>query len=551
MAVTICCGFKTHRPTGPMWKFGCRKEALLMKMLIADDDISIITMIETICDWESLGITEILRAYNGQVALRLIEEQRPEVVVCDISMPLLSGIEVLHQICEENITTEFILLTAHANFEYAREALRYGAVNYLTKPFSSEELTAAVRAAISRVQLRREGSKDQQRHRLNLALSELYHGSMGNQPEQVEKQLQLWQCGLSADSDYQLVYASVGLGVEERNGWDEDLFRYAFRHLALEVISGSLVLESALDGREDNRYVVRMFIPAAECSADELEKRCNDFLALCQKHLHCQPLCLVGKKFPLYQAEQVGREMDKALHRARFLHNATLLQEQWECLETEPAFSIDLKELHQCLERKSKVELLNQVGELVGHALNSGVGDRLFHQLHQDLLQVFYSYLAQNGLEAHSLFRTEELRDVSEEAERSPLDFMRFVGGFYDAAVQAVESMAPPSRLVEEVKQYITEHFRENIDRESIAAAIFITPNYLSRSFKSETGLSLREYINCLRIQEAKRLLSQTNKGVSEIAVEVGFENFSYFSTVFKKMCGMSPLSYRNSRKQK
>lgn len=73
----------------------------------------------------------------------------------------------------------------------------------------------------------------------------------------------------------------------------------------------------------------------------------------------------------------------------------------------------------------------------------------------------------------------------------------------------------------------------------------FITPNYLSKRFRIEIGMSLREYINQLRIEEAKRLLLSTNLSVSDIAVEVGYDNISYFSTVFRKLCGVSPVDWR------
>ena len=115
-----------------------------MKMLIADDDVSIVDMVENVYSWSFLGIDQVLRAYNGIVAMELIQKERPGIVLCDISMPQMDGIQVLRQVRQEGIETEFIILTAHADFEYAREALRYGAVNYLTKPFSPEELVAAV-----------------------------------------------------------------------------------------------------------------------------------------------------------------------------------------------------------------------------------------------------------------------------------------------------------------------------------------------------------------------------------------------------------------------
>ena len=94
--------------------------------------------------------------------------------------------------------------------------------------------------------------------------------------------------------------------------------------------------------------------------------------------------------------------------------------------------------------------------------------------------------------------------------------------------------------------RYVDEHYRDNIDRDDVAAVAFVTPNYLSKLFRNHMGMNLREYINQLRIEEAKRLLLSTQMSVSEVASHVGYFNISYFSTVFHKIVGMSPVDWRN-----
>ncbi len=102
--------------------------------------------------------------------------------------------------------------------------------------------------------------------------------------------------------------------------------------------------------------------------------------------------------------------------------------------------------------------------------------------------------------------------------------------------------------MISKVKRYITVHYRENIDRDIVASIAFVTPNYLSKRFRSEVGMNMREYINQLRIREAKRLLLSTDFSISKIASDIGFDNISYFSTVFRKQCGVSPADWRNRK---
>jgi len=120
-----------------------------MKLLICDDDISTVDVIQNQLSCAELGISGILRAYNGAAAKDLIARERPELILCDIGMPICDGIEVLKYVYENKIQTEFAFLTCHEDFEYAKTALLYGACDYITKPFEMEELKISLQRMIA------------------------------------------------------------------------------------------------------------------------------------------------------------------------------------------------------------------------------------------------------------------------------------------------------------------------------------------------------------------------------------------------------------------
>ena len=128
-----------------------------MKLLICDDDILTVDVIESHLDRAGLGITQILRAYNGEAAKHVIAAEEPELVLCDIGMPLCDGIEVLKYVYDNRFETEFSLLTCHEDFEYAKAALQYGASHYITKPFEMEELAGVLRSMIEEATKKRGG----------------------------------------------------------------------------------------------------------------------------------------------------------------------------------------------------------------------------------------------------------------------------------------------------------------------------------------------------------------------------------------------------------
>ncbi len=520
-----------------------------MKMLIADDDITTIQMIETIVDWSTLGIDEIFHAYNGIAAQQIISEHQPDIVLCDIGMPQCDGIEVLKWIHQSRVETEFIFLTCYASFEYAREAVRYGASNYLTKPFAPDDLYAVVKEAVNNIAQRRESEAGSDRHRFttNMILHTVHKGGYGADHKSIDAVLTKWNCGFSADDLFRVVGVTTDRTSAMEHDWPQEPFQYAFRQLALEAIADKLKFELALDSWLGPYYTVLLVIPEEQFTEQELTLRCNEFIRLCGQHLSSSPVCVVGETTPFYLLHPYAKELGKMIRKTRFLKGKTLLYREEINQKAEFQYALDRDLILLKLEQNNKGALVDYIGAFVNEAMHhGGDSDAIIHQLHQDLLQIFYGYLQQNNIQAHFLFRDDAMRELNDQAERSAFDMMRFVSSMYDNAVSVVKEVQAPTGIIANVKQYIGEHFHEDINRDDIASFVFITPNYLSKLFRRETGLTLREYINACRIKEAKRLLTTTEQSISEIALDTGFENMSYFSTVFKKACGIGPLAWRN-----
>lgn len=522
-----------------------------MKMLIVDDDVSILKMIETACDWKKLGIDVLLQANSGISAINVIKEESPDIILCDIEMPQGDGMGVLRWISEQEICVEFLFLTAHASFEYAREAIHYGANNYLTKPFTTEELEDAVRLAIHRSKERMETKHENQRQYVNLLISNICKGTFGDNLDEIQRQLKRSNADFLATDQFYIVYVMVNVEtVPNYDKWNARMLSYGIRHLALELIANKLSMELVVDRWDSEmNYVVTLFIPEDSVTEGDLFNRCKKFIDFCQDKHYGKPICLVNKAVSFFKTYSCCIEMNKILHQYRFSWGQTITYRQWNEPNKSVIQQIDGKYIQQCLQKKKKTELIEYIGKLAGYAIREDIqGDWLFHQLHQDLLQIFFVCLHEKNIEAHAVFANESIRERNQNAERSVMDMMRFVDVFYENYLVLEKRLQTPVTIASSVKQYIEKHFRENISREEIAAAVYITPNYLSKLFRNETGMTLREYINLCRIREAKHLLSHTELSISDIAMEIGFENMSYFSTVFKKMCGISPLSWKNGK---
>ena len=127
------------------------------------------------------------------------------------------------------------------------------------------------------------------------------------------------------------------------------------------------------------------------------------------------------------------------------------------------------------------------------------------------------------------------------------MDFIRWANYLLYTAFASLDQTAKQQTISQKVHRYIKEHYAENIDRNSIAEEFYVNPEYLGKIYKRETGKNLRDTITEYRIKKAKEMLTHPNVRIGEIAMEVGFDSFTYFSTMFKKYVGTSPNEYRKN----
>jgi len=521
-----------------------------MKILICDDDISTVSVLTNQIDWEKKGIEKVLNAYNGKAAIEIVKEERPEIVLCDIGMPQVTGIEVLKFIHQNNIPCAFSFLTCFESFSYAQEAIRYGAVNYLTKPFELEEVEEAIGSMIDYVKTETEKS-DSARNmatEINHVLRAVRDGYYGSDKAMIAGAIERHRIPFGEESRWIIVSIIADMTKVKDKDWDQSLLRHSFRSMAQEVIADQIDFSTMLIDPDETYDVLQLFVPEERFSEVSLIRRCSSFVQLCIQNLAIQPTCLIGEGIPLYMASENGLMLRNRVQTLRMQTGKVFTLSDLDKTKEEAGAVLDEETVHSFIRKRDKSGYMSLIGEKAQKAAGSGhKGDSGIQQLHHDLMQAFYSCLSDNHIQAHSLFQNAVMRDLNRHAERSVFDFIKFASYLYDEAMEALQQVDSSSDIISTVKQYMKDHFREDIDRGDIAAVAFITPNYLSKRFRAETGMSLREYINELRIDESKRMLLTTNLPVSTIAMEVGFGNISYFSTVFRKYTGTSPIEWRDN----
>ena len=180
------------------------------------------------------------------------------------------------------------------------------------------------------------------------------------------------------------------------------------------------------------------------------------------------------------------------------------------------------------------------------NGMHTGTLDRqLLKNIRREVQQAIYAHLAEKGIQISILMNDPMAQQLEAAAERSASDLLRFENYMLDKIFDLEKEMERSKGLTELIDAYISEHYAERLGRTEIGAAFYLMPEYIARLYKKKTGRSLKDAVNDCRLEQAKKLLRTTDRAVSDIALDVGFDNLSYFSTLFKKAVGKTPVEYR------
>ena len=523
-----------------------------MKVLIVDDDVPTVDAIRDLVNWHSLGIDKIFTAYDYAEAQQQIRLRRPDIILCDIEMPKGSGLDLLQWIRQTKLECEFIFLTCHANFDYAKIAIRYGAADYITKPFSVSSTEAVLSKTVNRILYHRQllaESRDGVRWKDERSLAQqtflrsLVIDGVRLSASVLEERLKELEIPMRGGEEYRLVLAVVPHN-RVPDSWSQELFQYAFRNMCLDLLGN--MDEMRVFSYTRNESLCNLVIMSESETADTIHARCSDLCTFCRDHLQGEATCYFSPPCPLAALPESRKDLEQ-LDRLNIAQRGRVLNSREIRNETERAgCQLDVQRLELLFQQEKVLEIVNTIrSELQTRSSENRLDAAHMNLLQQDLLQVMYTVLSRNGLQAHELFRDAASTRLSQAAPRSVFDMMKWVSFAVDRVINGIRESRKTQSVAGKITRYIRDHYMEVIGRDEVAAAVYLTPDYANRLFKSEMNVSIKEYLNQYRIAQAKRLLMEKGVNIGNVAEQVGFDNFSYFSTIFKKYEGCSPSEFR------
>jgi YesN/AraC family two-component response regulator len=543
---------------------GRRKMSELFRILVADDEYWIRQNLKGILDWEAHSFEFLESAEDGEQALEKIRTQHPDIVITDVNMPFITGIELIKIGCTENPSIVFIALSGYGDYEYVRPALVAGAIDYLLKPVSKGDLLAVLNKAVEHILRIRLHNQEQREieEKLRIAtgtaidheLSQLIHQT-GDAELQKQIQGRLAEYELDFAGFTMIAFHTVALARILRNREDTTsdklileikeqitisaegskylVFHYTFKTNEFFLVTdmnrsrlGSICKRLAQVLCEITGFPVTALVSRHYVAFSDLRNAYNETKAA----LLSQPYCT--QNTVLYSGDtgnrsflkRISAEQEKELQFSISSGNRSLFQ---HILSEQTG-------LFQCVEQNWTYAEVRQTIDCISWLLRSVDSVDSTHDSTQLLI---LDNLAELLLAAVDGFDVEEMRGIIEQMTDE-------VFGDVPAKKQS-EGMR---QTVISVKEYIDKNYSEDLWLTGLSRKFNAESSYLSRTFKNIVGENLMFYIAKTRVEKAKILLRKNELSITDIALLVGYGDYSYFSRVFRKIAGLSPREYRERK---
>jgi two-component system response regulator YesN len=533
----------------------------MLKILVVDDEKLIRKgLVKTI---GALGEEYLVvgEAADGMEALAVIEKERPDIVITDIKMPKMDGIELITNLEKSFPAMKKVVLSGYDEFNYVRDTMKRGAADYLLKPVDLEQLGELLKKIEQEIRSEEESSI----HALNLEnklnksfpllkeqfIHELVCEKKSEVFNKIEEKLQYFNLRLSAGA-YQVMIVSIdNYRYLQKEIGSEQLKISSFiqRSISEEAVSGYTDFFSCM---EDAGLVIACCIP--KNTEEILRLISGEILNNLEKNTALQYTISIGK--PAESLEKLKESYDSALDTLgeRFYRKGSKIIRFDEGRKHFNGNQLQGLTDHYEIRFKSCVDVANEQQV-------TGVAEEFCAKLEErsvepsDALKVLSDIFAKLQFE-NVKFKEAVVEtygfDYSYEKNLGLFDTMdevrRYTCNVYTEVLGRLKAMysRKDRKLIELVKEYIQKHYREDITLSRVADEVYVNPNYLSEIFKAQTGESFVDYFTRVRIEKAKELIKDIRVKTYEVGELVGYEDPAYFSKVFKKVVGVSPTEYRN-----
>jgi two-component system response regulator YesN len=494
----------------------------MYNLFIADDEKLVIDTLQSIIKWEDYGIQFAGSATNGRTAYEEIMNLNIDIVIVDIRMPGMNGLEIIEKVKETKQDTIFIVCSGYSDFNYAKEAMKHGTVYYLIKPVDIEDLLDAVSIALNK-------------------RNELKTGDYINQ--------------LQTDK---MLFESL---IYDQNHHETDFNNFFVASSNIEDLPDYLnILDSIFQSIIPHPQQIKPFFNQNELiilfvDTSDYNMVTQTLLKLTQEikeKLNIEMPWGVGANKPNAHNIHTSYIQSKKAYNYAVYAGERISNLYDIVYSNKQKMNIDYSVILEGLTATDGLKRTEAyIHSFIENSLNMRVNpnDLIYHCI--DIINYVTNYFKQlYSLPPEQLYQQnyaniKHLNEVKNARLMGniTLDCLTNIIFFINDRFKDYKD-----KIISQIKEYVNENINTSISSNDIAKYINFNPSYISNFFKKKTGITLTDYITQMKMEKAKFLLSNNVLKINKIAEEVGYDDQRYFCLVFKKYCGLTPTKFRDRK---
>ena len=537
-----------------------------IKVFLVEDEMVIRNGIVKSINWEKEGYRLVGEASDGELAYPMILKEKPDILLTDIKMPFMDGLELSRLVKQELPDTKILIFSGYDEFEYAKEAIRIGVTEYLLKPVSSAQLLEVMRRISKQIEQDREEremlrqyqedmKENVERERQNF-FSHVIRGevSIGEAVKNGKKY------GMDLSAGFYSIILFKIFSTPEENIVSEHIWKICEKiETKVDEILYAYYFQRGIDGW--------VFLLTAE-SKEQMEERqknlCDCLAEIMKNERKVEYFGGIGK--PVERIRNLGQSFRDAerIFAERFTRQSNQFLSGFEKMDVYKDDEFQIKDLGD----------VGKLREMIEKFLNNGTKEELeefmdtyFIRMKEDKLQstlmrqyiimdiyiVIMSFCEKIDAVNHDYQQeTEKLKSTIQNMN-SVSEIRLYITYMLNQAIELRDSISKKryADIIKAAEKMISEHYMsEEISLNSVADSVGMSPSYFSSVFSKESGKTFVEFLTETRMEKAKELLMCSALKTSEIGYEVGYKDPHYFSYIFKKTQGCSPKDYRARGKE-
>jgi len=512
----------------------------MYRIMIVDDEPIVLDSLKTF-PWDEYNCQVILWADSGDMVLEHLETQRPDILISDIRMPGLNGLDLAKDVKKRSPDTEIILLTGFAEFEYAKQAISLGIHQYLLKPFRFEDIEHALKSCLDVLEKRERQRSQQAMIQTQLetiypllteqVYQDLLEGHIGDYSEKVAacniKEAIYIVCSTQCDTPGSPLDIALYAQIKSLlSGLEEDIYLAQ----GIDIISCILCFHP----HHPDSFCEQAALHLCEMIQEAVTKNLGLDISF-------------GISLPnrdIFMLHQLKKQSVQALNCRSSLGNRSLMLFSHIQKETGHGdFNMTMyeKKIQKYIVQNQEKELKNICETMLNELIETAHGD--FSYIKKTLInlvvltyrfaETYTSASSKDYSRIEELFRCESMEKLSKNTV---------------SLLLALTSSAPTSfgdGIADKIIDYMQQHLDQNMTLDLLSQAMNYSTSYLSRLIKKNTGQSFSDLLQDMRLKKSQELLQHTDDRISDIAAKTGYSDVSYFIASFKKKTGVTPKEWR------